>query len=79
MSYRDPGDFCRLPVKSVWGPLAGANSIPLKLIPCLGPLEGVRQMMRNIFNYYYLNLSLWVRFGFKNSDRVIAASEYNQN
>lgn len=74
-SYREPGDFWRLPVPTVWAPVAGVSNIPWGLLPALGVLEGSRQAARNIINSGHKVLNRRFRRAVGAYSRVIAGSD----
>jgi glycosyltransferase involved in cell wall biosynthesis len=75
VSYRDPGDFWRLPVPSVWGPVAGTGGVPYRFLPSLGGVEALRHGSRNILNLGHKYFNLRFRRAVKGYSSVIAASD----
>lgn len=78
-SYRDPGDFWRLPIPSVWGPLGGTGIIPWTFLPSLGIVEGAKHFFRNCFNILHKRFNLKMKCAMRGYTRVIAASEGSRN
>lgn len=74
-SYREPGDFWRLPVPSVWAPVAGVSNIPWRLLPSLGPVEGGRHGARNLINMGHMRWNQRFRQAVKGYSRVVAGSD----
>ncbi|MCC5846412.1 MAG: glycosyltransferase family 4 protein [Verrucomicrobia bacterium] len=78
MSFRDPGDFWKLPVPSVWGPAAGTNNMPLRFLSSLGAVEGLKHTFRNSINQYHKKYNRSVHAAVQGYSRMIAASANNQ-
>lgn len=74
-SFREPGDFWRLPIPSIWAPVAGTSNIPWRLLPSLGLLEGTRHMTRNIINNGHKKLNRRFRRAVTGYSKVVAGSD----
>lgn len=74
-SFREPGDFWRLPVPSVWAPVAGTGEMPWGFLPSFGAVEGLRHGMRNIVNLGHKRFNRRFREAIRGYSRVVAGSE----
>jgi glycosyltransferase involved in cell wall biosynthesis len=74
IGYREPGFLWKLGVPFVWGPVGGAENVPLRFAPVLGARGFVFNLMRTPLNLLQLRCSLRVRSAVAKSNRLISAT-----
>lgn len=74
-SYREPGDFWKLPIPSIWAPVAGTANTPWQFLASLGPAETLRHTARNIINNGHKKLNQRFRKAIVGYSRVVAGSQ----
>lgn len=76
MTYREPGDFYKLPVKSMWAPVTGNGGVPFSLLPSLGGQEFLRHGARNIINSWNQNYNKRFLAAITGYTRVVAGCDH---
>jgi glycosyltransferase involved in cell wall biosynthesis len=72
--YREPSDCRKLSVPFVWGPIGGTSPLPTRFLGQLDFYGAVRELARNIANWFQLRLDVRVRRAMQRAECVLAAN-----
>lgn len=74
IGYREPGYLWELPLPFVWGPVGGTQNVPWRMLPSLGPVEGLRHLARNLINEFQKRFHRRSRNAFREASAIIAVA-----
>jgi glycosyltransferase involved in cell wall biosynthesis len=72
--YREPSDCLLLGVPFVWGPVGGTSPLPPRFLGQLDLPGAVREISRNMLNWFQLRLDARVRRAMTGASQVLAAN-----
>lgn len=75
VGFRVPGEWWRLGIPFVWGPIGGLEQTPWHLLLPMGPRGIMRFACRNFWNEYDRRFSRRPREAFRKAAAIIAATE----
>ncbi len=76
--YREPGNWWRLGIPLVWGPVGGTQNFPTRFLSQLDTASAVRELVRNQLNHWQLNHDRRVRSAARNAVKVLTATSTAQ-
>lgn len=78
IGYREPGFLWKIDLPYIWGPIGGANNVPMKLIKAL-PFQGKLKLgFRALVNSFQLRNNKNLRKAFEKTDLLLTATTENQ-
>lgn len=72
--YREPGQWWKLGIPFIWGPVGGTQNFPTSFLNKLAISSSIREAIRNRMNNWQLHRSRRVRLAARNAHTVFAAS-----
>lgn len=74
-SFREPGDFWRLAVPSIWAPVGGTTDVPWRFLWDLGPMDAARHSSRNLINAWHKRFNRRFKKALAGYTKVVAGSD----
>lgn len=71
--YREPGEFWRLGIPFVWGPVGGTQNYPWRFLGQAGPMAAITESARNLINLFQMRYSRRVRAAARHADAMLTA------
>jgi glycosyltransferase involved in cell wall biosynthesis len=75
VSYREPSYLWQLDIPFFWGPIGGAENVPIAFWPSLALTENGRPVTRDIFNRVQVKLAFRARYAARKARLVWGASQ----
>ena len=79
IGYREPGYLWKLDKPYVWGPIGGANSLDLRLLPALSFSGKLKLLTRKCVNWFQLRYSLRLRDALESTNLLLTATTENRD
>lgn len=76
--YREPGEWWKLGIPFIWGPIGGTQNFPSRFYRSISAGSSVREAIRNLMNHWQLHRSRRVRLAAQSAHTVFAASTQSQ-
>jgi len=76
--YREPGQWWKLDIPFIWGPVGGTQNFPTNFLNKISPGSSIREAIRNYMNDWQLYRSRRVRSAAQGAHTVFAASSQAQ-
>jgi glycosyltransferase involved in cell wall biosynthesis len=76
--YREPGQWWKLGIPFIWGPVGGTQNFPTAFLKKIAFGSSIREVIRNYMNDWQLNRSRRVQEAAQNAHTVFAASSEAQ-
>jgi glycosyltransferase involved in cell wall biosynthesis len=76
--YREPGQWWKLGIPFIWGPIGGTQNFPMSFFNKLSFGSSIREAVRNYMNSWQLHYSRRVQFAAQKAHTVFAASSQAQ-
>jgi glycosyltransferase involved in cell wall biosynthesis len=76
--YREPGQWWKLGIPFIWGPIGGTQNFPSKFYRSISIGSSIREAIRNRMNDWQLHRSRRVRLAAQKAHTVLAASTQAQ-
>jgi glycosyltransferase involved in cell wall biosynthesis len=74
VGFRFPGNFWKLPIPLVWGPIGGLENTPWRYFPALGIAGAIKFAGRNVINSMHKVLLRAPRQAFRKADGAVIAA-----
>ncbi len=78
IGYREPGYLWKIDLPYVWGPIGGANNVPMALLPSLPFLGKAKLLFRASVNWIQLRFNRRLKSALNRTDVLLTATTENQ-